>query len=318
MTDFDTPRAMVIGAAIGDALGVPVEFTPREELARNPVQEMRGYGTHHQPPGTWSDDTSMTLCLLESLTRLGHIDHQDIMDNFVGWLRKAEFTATNVTFDVGMASQSAIFRYEQGTPPLSCGGASEYDNGNGSLMRIAPLALYLNKKQKGPIKTVMQEAHNLSCLTHAHPRSQMACGIYTLIAMKLLESQPLATAIKEGLSAAQDIYAADKEFSKELPSYKRLWNFGSFVDLSKEAIKSSGYVVDTLEASLWCLTNTSNYRDAVLTAVNLGDDTDTVGAIVGGLAGLAYGWESIPQEWKRQLLKNELINELCQNFILKS
>ena len=141
--DLDLIKAMIVGHAIGDALGVPVEFMSREEIAHNPVAEMRGYGTHHQPPGTWSDDTSMTLCLLESIVRLGRIDYKDIMDNFVSWLRRAEFTATGITFDVGIASQAAIQRYEQGTPPLACGGNGEYDNGNGSLMRIAPLAIYL-------------------------------------------------------------------------------------------------------------------------------------------------------------------------------
>ena len=140
--DLDLIKAMIVGHAIGDALGVPVEFMSREEIAHDPVAEMRGYGTHHQPPGTWSDDTSMTLCLLESIVRLGRIDCKDIMDNFVSWLRRAEFTATGITFDVGIASQAGIQRYEQGTPPLACGGSGEYDNGNGSLMRIAPLAIY--------------------------------------------------------------------------------------------------------------------------------------------------------------------------------
>lgn len=312
MTEFDTTRAMIIGAAIGDALGVPVEFTPREELAHNPVRGMRGYGTHHQPPGTWSDDTSMTLCLQESLTRLGRIDYQDIMDNFAYWLRKAEFTATNVTFDVGMASQAAIVRYEKGTPPLACGGASEYDNGNGSLMRIAPLALYLKDKQDANLGDILQEAHNLSKLTHAHPRSQMACGIYTLITLNLLDGQPLPSAIEDGLKSAHDFYSAEKAFSRELHSYERLWNFDAFTKLPMDDIRSSGYVVDTLEASLWILANTSSYSEAVLAAVNLGDDTDTTGAVVGGLAGAAYGWAAIPQRWKDALLKLDYLEELCQ------
>ena len=312
MTALNTIRAMIIGAAIGDALGVPVEFTPREELAHSPVREMRGYGPHHQPPGTWSDDTSMTLCLLESMARLGRIDYQDIMDNFASWLRKAEFTATNVTFDVGMASQAAIIRYEKGTPPLACGGASECDNGNGSLMRIAPLTLYLKDKQDTNLGDILHEAHNLSKLTHAHPRSQMACGIYTLIALNLRDGQPLPSAIEDGLKSAHDFYAAEKDFSRELHSYERLWTFGAFTKLPMDDIRSSGYVVDTLEASLWSLVNTSNYSEAVLTAVNLGEDTDTTGSVVGGLAGLAYRWTGIPQRWKDALLKLDYIEGLCQ------
>lgn len=313
--DFDLIKAMIVGHAIGDALGVPVEFMSREEIAHNPVDEMRGYGTHHQPPGTWSDDTSMTLCLLESIVRLGRIDYKDIMDNFVSWLRRADFTATGITFDVGIASQAAIHRYEQGSLPLGCGGSGEYDNGNGSLMRIAPLAIYLWQHNISNVKDVLKEAHNISRLTHAHPRSQMACGIYTLIAMNLFGGQPLLDSIKKGLSDAQAFYERESEFDGEVPPYGRLCIFDSFAGLEKADIRSSGYVVDTLEASLWCLANTKNYREAVLAAVNLGNDTDTIGAIVGGLAGLAYGWESIPQEWKSSLIRRDCIEKLCHKMM---
>lgn len=313
--DLELIKAMIVGHAIGDALGVPVEFMSREKIAHDPVAEMRGYGTHHQPPGTWSDDTSMTLCLLESIVRLERIDYKDIMDNFVSWLRRAEFTATGITFDVGIASQAAIHHYEQGCLPLACGGSGEYDNGNGSLMRIAPLAIYLWQHNISTVKDVLKEAHHISRLTHAHPRSQMACGIYTLIAMNLLRGQPPLEAIEKGLSEAHAFYERESEFAREVPHYGRLWNFGSFAGLAKADIRSSGYVVDTLEASLWCLANTKNYREAVLAAVNLGNDTDTIGAIVGGLAGLAYGWEDIPQEWKNSLIKLDYMEELCQKMI---
>ncbi len=328
-------KAMIIGHAIGDALGVPAEFKTREELAQKTVFEMTGYGTHKQPPGTWSDDTSMTICLLESMARRKCIDYKDIMDNFLCWMKYAEFTATDITFDVGIASQAAIHRYEQGTPPLSCGGIREYDNGNGSLMRIAPLALFLAKQQitdtdgqglpdvdtdtgrTAPASTeeILQEAHRLSSLTHRHPRSQMACGIYTLIAIELLKGQTLPIAIESGIAMAHDFYVRKSAFKDEIHTYNRLWNFTSFKRLPKEAVKSSGYVVDTLEAALWCLLNTSDYRNAVLTAVNLGEDTDTVGAIVGGLAGAAYGWDGIPKEWKDALIKLDFLEAICQKMI---
>lgn len=306
-------KALLVGHAVGDALGVPVEFMSREELAKNPVREMRGFGSHNVPPGTWSDDTSMTLCLSESLGRMRLIDCLDIMKNFVRWIKNAEFTATGTVFDVGIATREAVERFLRGTPPLACGGTGEYDNGNGSLMRISPLAIYCCEKNLS-VSDSLSEAHKLSSLTHAHPRSQIACGIYTLIAVNLLAGHPLRIAIKKGLSEAQTFYENEDEYSGELSHYERLRDFDGFAGLSEDDIGSSGYVVDTLEASLWCLANTKNYRDAVLTAVNLGDDTDTIGATVGGLAGLAYGFEDIPPEWKRTLLKLDYIEELCRNL----
>ena len=315
MTDFNAIRAMITGGAIGDALGVPVEFQSREELSQDPVLGMRGYGTHYQPPGTWSDDTSMTLCLLGSLSRRKAIDYLDIMENFTRWLHQAEFTATGVVFDVGIATQEAIARYEQGTPPLECGGRGEQDNGNGSLMRIAPLALYLHRQQLTSVSDILDAAHKLSCLTHAHPRSQMACGIYTLIALNLLEGRSLASAISEGLASARAFYEKSAAFSSELSTYGRLWELDAFAALPEAAIQSSGYVVHTLEAVIWCLLNSKDYASCVLKAVNLGNDTDTIAAIAGGLAGLAYGWDSIPAEWKNTLAKRDYIDNLCLDFL---
>ena len=313
--DLETVKAMMIGSAVGDALGVPVEFMSREELALRPVEGMQGGGTHGEPLGTWSDDTSMTLCLLESLGRLHGIDYDDIMKNFVRWLKNAEFTATDTVFDAGIATQEAISRYLQGISPLSCGGSGEYDNGNGSLMRIAPLALFLAQKQVTATGDILQEAHRLSALTHGHPRSQMACGIYTLIAMNALHGVPLSQSIKDGLQTAKTFYEKEPVLHAEVPSFGRLWDVETFRHLPKASIRSSGYVVDTLEAVIWCLLNTANYSDAVLTAVNLGEDTDTIGAIVGGLAGATYGCDSIPSHWKENLLKIDLVEGLCVKFI---
>ncbi|MBR2215862.1 MAG: ADP-ribosylglycohydrolase family protein [Selenomonadaceae bacterium] len=306
-------RAMIIGSAVGDALGVPVEFMSRESLAANPVKDMRGFGTHNQPPGTWSDDTSMTLCLLASIGRLKTINYDDIMKNFVKWMKQSKFTATGEVFDIGIATHEAISRYLQGAPPLSCGGKGEYDNGNGSLMRIAPLALYACERNL-PVADCLNEAHSLSRLTHAHPRSQMACGIYTLLAVNILRGQSLYVAIRAGLQTARKLYASQGTFESEVLAYNRLWDLDSFVRLPRESIKSSGYVIDTLEAVIWCLMNTASYADCVLKAVNLGDDTDTVGAIVGGLAGITYGLEEIPSEWLASLRERAMIEDLCQIF----
>ena len=313
-------RSLIIGHAVGDALGVPVEFANRERLKAEPVIGMRGYGTHKVPAGTWSDDTSMTLCLLESLTRLMKVDYQDIMNNFLKWMEEGEFTATGITFDVGITTRHALLRSrpdpisakmgKKGIDPLLCGEDSEYSNGNGSLMRIAPMALYLNGNLT---EDTLQLVHNVSKLTHAHVRSQMACGIYVFIATELLTDKSL-NAIRTGIQKAYQFYQGQDDFKTEINTYSRIWNVEQFAKVPEYDIKSSGYVVDTLEAAIWCLFNTDNYCECVLKAVNLGGDTDTVGAITGGLAGLLYGEENIPPAWRKELQRMDYIEKLCDDF----
>lgn len=316
MVTINDIKAMILGHAIGDALGVPVEFQTREELRENPVEGMRGAGTYDVTPGAWSDDTSMTLALLESLGRLGRIDYEDIMRNFIRWADEAAFTSTGFVFDMGHTTMQALMKFKHGTVPLECGGMSDYDNGNGSLMRIAPLALYLYSKYGNHIaeNEPMDILHRVSSLTHGHAKSKMACGIYGNIVAEILSSQYLKPAIRNALQRSYDFYRNQEEFEGWIDVYEHLWNVDEFVSLPERKIKSSGYVVDTLEAVVWCLYNTSDYGKCVLQAVNLGDDTDTVAAIAGGLAGLFYGYDSLPQEWLEILLKRNEIETLCESF----
>jgi ADP-ribosylglycohydrolase len=306
----------ILGLAVADALGVPVEFQSRESLRRNPVTEMRGHGTYNQPPGTWSDDTSLTLCLLDSLANK-KIDYADIMQKFQSWSDKGEYTAHGKVFDIGIATRRALQRFRNGTEPLQCGGTSEQDNGNGSLMRILPIAFYLHTFY-GEDFTNDDEAvgiiHHVSSLTHAHKRSLIACGVYLIIAKTLLgKSADLKNAILSSLEKAKEFYESKNDYAGELKHYKRIFK-DDFAKLPEEEIRSSGYVVDTLEAALWCLLNTDNYKDCVLKAVNLGEDTDTVAAIAGSLAGMFYGVAAIPKEWLHKLARRDYIEELCVDF----
>lgn len=296
-------KSVILGHAVGDALGVPVEFCTREELDANPVVDMRGFGTYPYPAGTWSDDTSMILCELEALC------HEDwnlskIMDNFVKWLNEGEFTATGECFDVGQTSQMSILRYLSGTHAIECGRVEECDNGNGSLMRIAPFMLYayVKKVREWDWFALIDSA---SSLTHAHDRSKAACLIYATV-FNFIMMEQTKEKVREGIKFAAD----DLSFLPEMEHYERLFS-PDFEKLAREEIKSSGYVVDTLEAALWCLLTTDNYRDCVLKAVNLGEDTDTVAAISGGLAGALYGYDAIPKEWVGTLAKREYIEEMC-------
>ena len=320
--DLMAVSALIIGHAIGDALGVPVEFKKRRELEENPVIDMRGFGTHNVPAGTWSDDTSMTLCLLESLSRLGTVDYDDIMQNFVSWMKSGRFTATDVAFDIGIATRRALMAYAPDsklitkTKPLQCGSDSEQSNGNGSLMRIAPMALYLYQSADLTWND-MEIVHDVSKLTHAHVRSQMGCGIYVFIAIELIKGNGLRNSIKNGTRKAYRLYRQRSGFAREMDTYSRLWDIDNFARLSDREIRSTGYIVDTLEAAIWCLLTTDNYCECVLKAVNLGDDTDTVGAVTGGLAGLFYGLDNIPPIWKEKLLRIGYIKELCNEWFLR-
>ena len=302
-------KAVMLGHAVADALGVPVEFCERKKLSAHPVTDMMGYGSYPVPAGSWSDDTSMSLCALDALCSRSWT-YEDVMDNFVKWISDAEFTPTEKVFDVGRCCLSAIVRYQRaGTPPSRCGGKSEFENGNGSLMRIHPFVLYLyfassaGRDSRLESLKLIKEA---SELTHAHSRSVMGCYIFTYCLSALLGSADKRS-IKDALALARNDLSLLPEFDK----YIRIFR-SDFESLSADEIKSSGYVVDTLEASLWCLLTTESYSECVLKAVNLGEDTDTVAAVAGALAGALYGYESIPEKWLDTLLKREYIEDMCE------
>lgn len=304
----------IIGLAIGDAIGVPVEFRSRQELTKAPVVSMREYGTHYQPRGTWSDDTSLTLALMDSIIEKNEIDYVDIMNRFSNWLLYNDYTATGEVFDVGNSTSRAIMNYGRGVNPLECGGISEYENGNGSLMRILPTAYYLRKHSDLEIESQMNIIYNISALTHRHPISLIGCGIYINIAMNLLEGMlSLYESVEQGIKTAFEYY--ERKAWNDVYAYLRLMDLSIFLELPDSEIKSSGYVVHTLESALWCLLNTNSYAECVLKAVNLGDDTDTVGAVVGGLAGIYYGLEKIPKDWLDVLARRQFIEELCEELL---
>lgn len=302
------------GLIVGDALGVPVEFTSRAERKADPVKEMRAYGTYNQPAGTWSDDSSMALATLASLREKNAVDYTDIMERFGKWCLFGDYTPFGELFDIGNATAKAIARYGRGAKPTESGGCEEWDNGNGSLMRILPVCLYLYEKQKR-ICTSENESiyviHAASALTHAHVRSQIACGIYYFLVKAVIEKPgDLIDRLQIGMDNAYKYYRQDIKNYPELGNYDRMIDLGEFKITPEEDIKSSGYVVDTLEAAVWCLINTNSYEEAVLKAVNLGEDTDTVGAVTGGLAGLYYGYDGIPDEWKNAIQGKEWIDEM--------
>ena len=300
-------QSAFLGLAIGDALGVPVEFLEREELKLNPVTKMMGHGTHHQPLGTFSDDASMTFCTAESLIK-GY-DLVDMSAKFLAWRDQAYWIAGNVVFDVGGTTDFVLDKLRQNNDPYHLGESDEFSNGNGSLMRMLPLAFYVKEMEAIERFNTIKE---VSAITHAHIRSIIGCFYYTEFIRVLLlgyEKEFAYQFLKDTFKNALIQLGID---SAELKLYDRLLE-EDIVTLAEEDISSSGYIVDSLEASIWCILKTDNFRDAVLKAVNLGDDTDTIGAITGSIAGILYP-NDIPEEWINQLARNTDIIDLANRF----
>lgn len=306
-TKNDT-KAALFGVAIGDALGVPVEFLCRETLEDNPVRDMLGYGTYDVPAGTWSDDSSLTFCLAEALTE--GFDLQVIGQNFVRWYKESYWTPRGTVFDIGIATQRAILRLAQGETPELAGGIEEKDNGNGSLMRILPLVFYVFNKPDHKRYEIIKQ---VSSITHGHACAVIACFYYLEFAKGLLEGHDKLEVYRNLQRDVPGLLTQLSIPSQEIRRFDRLL-CAHILDLDSREIQSSGYVLHTLEASIWCLLTTSTYQEAVLKAVNLGNDTDTTAAVTGGLAGIVYGYEAIPRNWLAQLARKEDIENLSERL----
>lgn len=254
---------------------------------------MIGGGVHSQLPGTWSDNTSMTLCTIDSIIDCG-INYDDRMERFADRLWSASNTARDEVFDVGGITKHAVFRYMKRTPALECGETAENTCGNGSLMRLMPTALYL-VGQYGNWKLDDRAAeiiHNTSKCTHAHVRCRMACGIFCSVVFQMTCGGDLHNAVMGGILSALDYYRNKPEFAAVYSEFKSLSQIAQW---SGSKIESTGFVLHTLQAALWCLLATEGYAECVLKAVNLGEDADTTAAVAGALAGLWYGERQIPK-----------------------
>jgi ADP-ribosyl-[dinitrogen reductase] hydrolase len=315
---IDRIKSLLFGLSVGDALGVPVEFYSREKLHRSPVKEMKGYGSWNQPPGTWSDDSSLAFCLAEGLT--SEYKLEIIAENFIKWLRNGYWGAHYKVFDVGGATRAAIERVINGTSPTVSGGFMDFDNGNGSLMRIMPLLFYVKDM---PIKTRYEKTKEVSTITHAHFRSVFACFIFLEMARGIFNGKDKYEAYR----TMQDKYEAYRTMQENVMQFVKKEQFNpdeinlftrilkkEISDEPESSINSGGYVLDTLEASIWCILNTNSYSNAVLKAVNLGHDTDTTGCVTGALAGLLYGFDAIPKEWLDQIARKNDILDLCKRL----
>jgi len=301
----------LLGVAIGDAVGVPFEFSSRERMKSFPAKDMVGFGTHNQPAGTWSDDSSLTFCLAESL--IGGYDLKDISRNFIKWKNESYWSARGSVFDIGMTTAEAISRLKRLIENDEVEElknqkyhGDEYDNGNGSLMRIIPLLFYIKGK---PIEEQFEIIWEVSALTHRHVRAAMSCMIYLKLAEKLLEGKDKETAYSEMRPEILNLWNEIEFSAKERIHFQKVIQ-NDIRDTGIDNLKTGGYVIEVLESSIWFFLNKDTFEDTILAIINLGHDTDTSAAIAGGLAGIYYGQKGMPEYWIASIARMEDIIDL--------
>ncbi len=302
-------KSAIYGFVIGDAMGVPVEFEDREKLMKSPVTNMLGYGSYDVPKGVWSDDTSMTLATIDSIiVNKNELNYNDIANKFCEWINNAKYTATNEVFDIGTTTKYSLMRYwNNNIDATKCGGTGISENGNGSLMRMLPIALYCfyNKMEDNDIINIVR---NTSSITHAHEISIIGCYMYVKYIIFILsnnnktESYKLLQKIDYSIFNKDNINLYERIIKDDISKY------------SLDTIKSTGFVVDTLESALWVILNTENFNEAIIGSVNLGGDTDTIAAITGSIAGILYGYDSMNKKWIKDIKNKELLNEYIYEF----
>ena len=311
----------IMGVVTGDALGDAVQFMSRERvLARGKVKGMEDGGPFNTPAGTWTDDSAMTLATLASIVDKKEIDLDDIAGNFVKWLHAGEFTPFGAAFDIGITCADAINQYARYHDVKTCGKTGERANGNGALMRIMPACLYYYAKQaKGEISVeeAVEGVIAIASLTHNHLRTNICNGIYYFCVKSILDNKseakkPLIVLLQEGINNGRMYFEKESTNLSEMSNLSRMFTLDVFKNVDEDKIASSGYVLHTIEAAIWSLINTDSLKEALLKAVNLGDDADTVGAVTGGLAGLYYGYNEIPNDWISVIQRREWIEDMCK------
>lgn len=295
----------LLGLLIGDALGVPYEFHSAQEIP--PFDEIEFeppayFRRAHAgvPTGTWSDDGAQALILLDSLLACGKFDAEHFAKGLVDWYDKGFMAVGGKVFDVGIQTANAIHELKSGVKPLLAGGIDEYSNGNGSLMRVLPLVLW----HRGTDQELVLDAEFQSRVTHAHPRSQICCALYCLWARNILNDEE--TPWENAVAFLREFYAGNASKLLQL-------NFHVHPD-GEHQTTGSGYVVDSL-FSAKAVCESLNYETVVKKAIALGNDTDTTACIAGGIAGLKFGFEAIPERWRENLRGKEIYEPLLEGVL---
>ena len=280
-------RGALLGLAVGDAIGTTVEFKPRGSF--KPLTDMVGGGPFGLDPGQFTDDTSMALCLATSLIEKG-FDLSDQMQRYTRWANEGYMSSNGRCFDIGIATRGALQRFQRTGKPLA-GSTDPHSAGNGCIMRLTPVPIRYANQPALAVQYCEEQART----THQAPECLAASRVFGEILVRALQGQ------------SKEQILAPPLLSGKLPTKLELIGLGGYRTKERQAIRGTGYVVDSLEATLWCFSQTQNFRDCVLMAANLGDDADTTAAQVGQIAGAFYGEDAIPPDW---LVKLTMVNEI--------
>ncbi|QSX35395.1 ADP-ribosylglycohydrolase family protein [Shewanella avicenniae] len=290
----DKARGCLIGLAIGDAVGTTLEFQPRGSFT--PIDDMVGGGPFMLKKGYWTDDTSMALCLGHSLVESDGFDAHDQMLRYCNWMENGYMSSIGICFDIGSTVSTALRHFQHTGEPFS-GAKNRWSSGNGSIMRMAPVAIFY---QENTEKAEFYGGES-SLTTHASDLCHDACRYFAKLLVYL-------------------IHGADKQAFHALSYTPRtpevlMIKAGEFLHKTRDEIKGSGYVIDSLEAALWCFINSESYEECVLLAANLGDDADTTAAVAGQLAGAYYGYKAIRVDWRKALHQHDEILKLADALL---
>ena len=308
MSDFNKFKNGILGFIIGDALGVPLEFKKREIFKNNKVTDMIS-NNRIGKKGVWSDDSSMVIATMKAIIdNKGKIDYESIMNNFILWISNKDFIAIDKAFGIGRTTFFALGRYynKRYEKITDCGMNGFNYNGNGSLMRILPIAYYSYYKKLNDDE-IYDLVKDVSSLTHSHKISILGCFIYTLLVIELLSGKEKETAYNNIRK-----YNYENYFNlDDIKYYDRLLK-NDISKLDVDDISSMGFIVDTLEAVIWCFINNNSYDKCVIEAINLGNDSDTIGALVGGLSGIYYG--NLTNKWIDSIVKKDYLLTIINDY----
>lgn len=302
MEPIEHYRGCLLGLAVGDAVGTTLEFRPPGSFT--PIEDMVGGGPFQLKPGQWTDDTSMALCLAESLIEQQGFNPVHQLQNYVRWYRQGHLSSTGRCFDIGNTTLEALSEFEKTQEPY-CGSTHPRSAGNGSIMRLAPVPLFYAKR---PLEAIEKSAES-SRTTHGAATAVDACRYLGALLVGAVNG-----VTREELLC--EYYSPIPGYWEENPLVEEIDEIaaGSFKHRQPPEIQGTGYVVKSLEAALWAFYHSRSFREGCLLAVNLGDDADTTGAVYGQLAGAFYGESGIPESWRSQLAHSHLIESMADKL----
>lgn len=306
MNMLDRYRGALLGLAAGDALGTTLEFSAPGTF--DPIHDMVGGGPFHLEAGQWTDDTSMALCLAESLLESKGFDAVDQLARYLRWKRKGHHSSTGRCFDVGGTVRAALARFER-TSEAWCGRIDEFSAGNGSIMRLAPVPLFF----AGKPNVAIARAADSSRTTHGAPEAMDGCRYLAGLIVGALRGSSKADLLAPLFTPVAGLW----EREPFAPKIHNIAN-GSFLRREPPEIRGTGYVVDSLETALWAFAKSTSFEHGALLAVNLGDDADTTGAVYGQLAGAYYGVDGIPERWRSKLAHLDTLEDFAARLLRSS